>query len=181
MIFERTSLGDAYVIDIEPRPDERGFFARTFCAREFVEHGLPTDFPQCNLSRNARAGTLRGMHYQAAPHREAKLVRCVRGAIYDVIVDLRSESPTYLQWTGVELTAENARALFVPEGFAHGFVTLRDDSDIFYHMGKSYVADAARGFRWNDRRFGIHWPTAPVALSPRDAQYADFDPEKFDG
>jgi len=180
MIFER-ALGGAYVIDIEPLRDQRGFFARTYCAREFADHGLPTDFPQCNLSRNGQLHTLRGMHYNTASHRESKLVRCVAGAVYDVIVDLRADSPTRLAWMGVELTAENGRALFVPKGFAHGFLTLAENSDVFYHMGESYVADAARGLRWNDPQIGIRWPAPPSALSLRDSQYADFDPEKFDG
>jgi dTDP-4-dehydrorhamnose 3,5-epimerase len=179
MIFER-ALGGAYVIDIEPHRDERGFFARSFCEREFAEHGLPSHFPQCNLSRNAHVHTLRGMHYNVAPHREAKLVRCVSGAIYDVIVDLRADSPTRLAWMGVNLTAENGRALFVPKGFAHGFLTLAENSDVFYHMGESYVADAARGFRWNDSLIGIRWPAQPAFLSARDAQYADFDAEELD-
>jgi dTDP-4-dehydrorhamnose 3,5-epimerase len=180
MIFER-ALGGAYVIDIEPHRDERGFFTRSFCEREFAEHGLPTHFPQCNLSRNVYVRTLRGMHYNVAAHREAKLVRCVSGAIYDVIVDLRADSPTRFAWMGVDLTAENGRALFVPKGFAHGFLTLAENSDVFYHMGESYVADAARGLRWNDPRIGIRWPAQPAFLSARDAQYADFDAEKFDG
>jgi dTDP-4-dehydrorhamnose 3,5-epimerase len=181
MVFEETKLSGAYVIELSPRSDDRGFFARCFCEREFEEHRLPTKFPQCNLSRNRLLGTLRGMHYNAAPHREAKLVRCVRGAIYDVIVDLRSSSPTRLQWIGAELTAENGRALFVPEGFGHGFITLLDDTDVFYQMGASYTEGAARGFRWNDPLFGISWPGKPTSIAERDATYPDFDPEKFDG
>jgi dTDP-4-dehydrorhamnose 3,5-epimerase len=179
--FEATKLAQAYVIDLEPRGDERGFFARTFCEREFAAHGLPTGFPQCNLSRNKQAGTLRGMHYNAAAHRESKLVRCGAGAIYDVIVDMRPGSPTRFEWFGVELSAVSGRALFVPEGFAHGFVTLTDDVDVHYHMGQFYQGDAARGFRWNDPRFAIRWPAAPTVLSDRDATYPDFDPATFDG
>jgi dTDP-4-dehydrorhamnose 3,5-epimerase len=181
MLFKETTLNGAFVVEIEQRPDERGFFARTFCEREFAEHGLPTRFPQCNLSRNTQAGTLRGMHYQAAPLWEAKLVRCVSGAIWDVIIDLRADSATRFQSIGVELSAENARALFVPEGFAHGFVTLKDDSDVFYHMSEFFRPDGARGLRWNDRRFDIHWPTPPRVISDRDAGYPDFDPVNFDG
>ena len=181
MIFEQTTLGGAYVIDVEPHRDDRGFFARTFCEREFSEHGLPAHFPQCNISRNDRTRTLRGMHYNAAPYREAKLVRCTAGAICDVIVDLRVQSPTRFQWIAVELSADNARALFVPEGFAHGFLTLKERTEVFYHMGAAYVAGAARGFRWNDPRIAIRWPETPAFLSKRDEQYADFDPERFDG
>jgi dTDP-4-dehydrorhamnose 3,5-epimerase len=181
MVFRETKLGGAYIIDLAPRPDERGFFARTFCEREFAEHGLPTRFPQCNLSRNDRAKTLRGMHYQAAPHRESKVVRCVTGAIHDVIVDLRPGSPTHLGWVGVELSARNGRALFVPEGFAHGFVTLEDATDVFYHMGAFFQSEGARGARWNDPRFGIEWPVTPAIIAARDAAYPDFDVESFDG
>jgi dTDP-4-dehydrorhamnose 3,5-epimerase len=179
--FEATKLAQAFVVDLEPRGNERGFFARTFCEREFEAHGLPTRFPQCNLSRNKHKGTLRGMHYNAAPHGESKLVRCNSGAIYDVIVDLRPGSPTRFEWIGVELSAETGRALFVPEGFAHGFVTLADDTDVHYHMGRFYEGAAARGFRWNDPRFGVRWPLAPAVLSERDASYPDFDPATFDG
>jgi dTDP-4-dehydrorhamnose 3,5-epimerase len=181
MLFKETTLKGAFVVEIEPRPDERGFFARTFCEREFAEHGLPSGFPQCNLSRNARAGTLRGMHYQAAPLWEAKLVRCISGAIWDVIIDLRPESPTRNASIGVELSAQNACALFVPEGFAHGFLTLQDDSDVFYHMSEFFRPEGARGLRWNDPSFDIDWPSQPRVISSRDAGYLDFDPAKFDG
>jgi dTDP-4-dehydrorhamnose 3,5-epimerase len=181
MIFRETKLAGACVIDLDPRSDDRGFFARCFCERELAEHGLPTRFPQCNLSRNKRAGTLRGMHYQAAPHRESKLVRCVAGAIHDVIVDLRPGSPTQLQWIGVELSADSGRALFIPEGFAHGFITLADDSDVFYHMGDFFRAEGARGVRWNDSRFAIEWPMVPSVIAERDATHPDFDPASFDG
>jgi dTDP-4-dehydrorhamnose 3,5-epimerase len=179
--FGTTSLPGAYIVELEPHADERGFFARTFCEREFAARGLPTRFPQCNLSRNDRARTLRGMHFQAAPYPEAKLVRAVRGGIYDVIVDLRRTSPTFLRWFGIELSAENARALFVPENFAHGFLTTEDRTDVFYHMGESFRPEGARGFRWNDERLGIQWPTVPQVIAERDAHYADFDPEAFDG
>lgn len=181
MRFSETKLAGAFVVDLEPRVDDRGFFARTFCERELAEHGLPTRFPQCNLSRNTRRGTLRGMHYQAAPHFESKLVRCASGAIYDVIVDLRPESPTRLQWIGVELTARTGRALFVPERFAHGFLTLEDDTDVHYHMGAFFHGEGARGARWNDPKIGIVWPGAPSVIAERDATYPDFDPEAFDG
>jgi dTDP-4-dehydrorhamnose 3,5-epimerase len=181
MRFSETKLAGAYIIDLEPRVDDRGFFARTFCEREFAEHGLPTRFPQCNVSRNTRRGTLRGMHYNAAPHFESKLVRCGSGAIFDVIVDLRPESPTLLQWIGVELSARTGRALFVPERFAHGFLTLEDDSDVLYHMGAFFHAESARGARWNDPRFDIVWPSEPAVIAPRDATYPDFDPRPSDG
>ncbi len=181
MLFQETKLGGAYVVELEKRFDARGFFARAFCEREFAEHGLPTRFPQCNLSRNLHAATLRGMHYQAAPYRETKLVRCVAGAIYDVIVDLRPSSPTRLGWVGVELSAHEGRALFIPEGFAHGFITLTDAVDVFYQMGEFYQPDAARGLRWNDPRLGIEWPRSPAVISERDATYPDFDEASFDG
>jgi dTDP-4-dehydrorhamnose 3,5-epimerase len=181
MLFAATELEGAHVIELEPRADERGFFARSFCEREFAEHGLPTSFPQCNLSRNLRALTLRGMHFETQPSREAKLVRCVRGAIYDVIVDLRASSATRFKWVAVELTAENGRALFVPSGFAHGFLTLADDTDVFYHMGDFYRAQASRGFRYDDKLFAIKWPAPPAVISERDTELAPFDPMALDG
>ena len=180
MQFRDTPLDGPRVIELDIRTDDRGFFARTFCERELAEHGLPVHWPQCNLSRNTRAGTLRGMHYNRAPHSEAKLVRCVAGAIWDAIVDLRPGSRTRLRWFGVELSAAAGNMLYVPEGFAHGFVTLRDDTDVFYHMGRSFVADAARGFRWNDPAVGIAWPITPTRLSERDATYPDLDPAHLD-
>ncbi len=181
MLFKPTPLGSAVVVELERRADERGFFARTFCEKEFAAHGLPTRFPQCNLSRNTRRGTLRGMHFNTAAHREAKLVRCAAGAIYDVIVDLRAGSPTRFESFGVELSEENGAALFVPEGFAHGFVTLAENTDVFYHMGEFFHPDAARGFRWNDPAFSLHWPAVPAVISDRDATYPDFNRDDFDG
>jgi dTDP-4-dehydrorhamnose 3,5-epimerase len=181
VIFQETRLLGAFVVDLEPRSDERGFFARAYCEREFKDHGLPTWYPQCNLSRNRKAGTLRGMHYNAAPYGEAKLIRCATGAIYDVIVDFRAGSATYLEWIGVELTAREGRALFVPAGFAHGFVTLEDDTDVFYQMGDFYRPEAARGLRWNDPRLAIRWPREPTIVAERDATYPDYDPATFDG
>jgi dTDP-4-dehydrorhamnose 3,5-epimerase len=181
MRFRNTDLPPARLIELEPHVDERGFFARSFCEREFSEHGLPTRFPQSNLSRNTKAGTLRGMHYQTLNAREAKLVRCVTGAIWDVIVDLRAESPTRLKWIGLTLTAETGQALFVPEGFAHGFVTLVDHSDVLYQMSEFYRPEGARGLRWNDPQLGIEWPRAPSVIAVRDANYADYNPETFDG
>lgn len=181
MRFAQTDLAGAFLVHLEAHVDERGFFARAYCEREFAAHGLPTRFPQCNLSRNRRRGTLRGMHYQAAPHREAKLVRCVAGAIHDVIVDLRPQSPTRGRWVGVDLTARGGEALYVPPGFGHGFLTLEDETDVFYQMGEFFVAEAARGFRWNDPAFAISWPFAPVVMSERDQSYPDFDESRFDG
>jgi dTDP-4-dehydrorhamnose 3,5-epimerase len=173
--FREAPLGGAYVIDLDRHEDDRGFFARSYCEREFAAHGLPTAWPQSNLSRNARAGTLRGMHYNLAPHGEAKVVRCASGAIWDAIVDLRPASPTRLRWFGLELSAESGRALFVPEGFAHGFITLRDGTDVSYQMGRLFEAGAARGLRWDDPRVGIDWPLAPIVISERDRTYPDFD------
>lgn len=180
MLFRETELSGAFVIELESHADERGSFARTYCEREFAAHGLPVSFPQCNLSRNRRAGTLRGMHYEVPPSRESKLVRCVAGAIYDVIVDLRTGSPTRGRWTSANLDAESGGALFVPAGFAHGFITLEDDTDVFYHMGDFYRAQAAAGFRFDDASFSIAWPRAPVVISERDASYPDFDPRMLE-
>jgi dTDP-4-dehydrorhamnose 3,5-epimerase len=176
MIFTETSLRDAYLVELEQREDERGFFARSFCQREFSELGLDPCVVQCNISFNRHSGTLRGMHYQIPPHTEAKLVRCTRGAIYDVIIDLRPSSPTYQKWTGVELTAENRSALYIPAGFAHGFQTLTDDSEIFYQMSEFYAPEAARGIRWNDPTFGITWPLPVRVISKKDSAIPNYDP-----
>ena len=181
MKFVETRLAGAWQIDLEPHLDDRGFFARAYCEREFGALGLSTCYPQSNLSLNTRALTLRGMHFQAAPYREAKLVRCVSGAIHDVVVDLRVGSPTRLQWVAVELTARNRRALYVPPGCAHGFLTLEDETEVLYQMGDFYVAEAARGFRWDDPFFRIGWPATPLVVSERDRGYPDFDPARFDG
>lgn len=176
MIFTGLPLAGAYLIDLEPRRDERGFFARGFCAREFEEHGLKTGLVQANVSQNFRKGTVRGMHYQRPPHAEVKLVRCVNGAIFDAIIDLRPGSATYLQWTAVELTRENRRMLYVPEGFAHGYQSLTDDSEVLYLVTESYAPDFEAAVRWNDPLFGISWPLANVTLSPKDATHPDFRP-----
>ena len=181
MKFQPTSLAGAVLVELSPHPDERGFFTRTFCEQEFEDHGLPSRFPQANLSRNTRRGTLRGMHYNAAPHGEAKLVRCARGSIWDAIVDLRAGSPTRLRWLGVRLSAAQGNALFVPEGFAHGFVTLEEETDVEYLMGRSYVAEAARGFPWNDPRIGIGWPVQPEVIGAKDLSWPPFDEARFDG
>lgn len=177
MIFEQTPIGGAFLITLEPVADERGSFARTFSADEFEAHGLDARVVQCNVSTNVRAGTLRGLHYQAEPRAEAKLVRCSRGAIFDVVVDLRAGSPTRLRWFGAELSAGNGRMLFVPAGLAHGFQTLVDDSEVVYQMSEAYSPEHARGVRWDDPAFGIEWPPAPSrTLSERDRTYADYRP-----
>lgn len=174
MIFKETKLKGAYIIELEPLEDERGFFARSFCRKEFEEQGLNFSIVQCNLSYNKRKGTLRGMHYQIAPHEEAKLVSCIRGAIYDVIIDLRPNSSTYRQWFAVELTAENYKMLYIPAGFAHGFQTLEGNTVVFYQMSEFYHPECARGVRWNDPAFGIVWPDDIRVISDRDRQYPDF-------
>ena len=183
MIFNETKLKGAYIIEVEPFEDERGSFARTFCREEFETHGLNSFVAQCNISHNRRKGTLRGMHYQIAPHAEAKLVTCLAGSIYDVIIDLRPDSITYCHWLAVELSARHPRNLiYIPEGFAHGFQTLEDDTEVFYQMSHSYVSKAARGVRWDDPAFAIDWPDRPRTLSDRDNNYPDFSPsyEHFD-
>lgn len=177
MRFTETELPGAFVVDLELHQDDRGFFARSFCEREFAEHGLLSRYPQCNISYNRSVQTLRGLHYNRAPHEEAKLVRCIAGAIFDVIVDLRPGSATRHEWIGVELSAKNRRMLYVPKGFAHGFLTLSEDSEVFYHMSEFYVPDAAVGARYNDPAFGIRWPAPPGVISERDATYPDYDPE----
>lgn len=174
MIFTETKLSGAFIVEPERFSDERGFFARTWCQREFAAHGLSVALVQCNVSVNTRRGTLRGMHYQSAPHAEVKLVRCTAGAIYDVIIDLRPASPTFTQWVAVELTAANQRALYIPEGMAHGFQTLADHSEVFYQMSEFYYPDLACGVRWDDPAFGVTWPVAERIISVRDAGYGDF-------
>lgn len=174
MLFEKTKLTGALIVDIEPLTDERGFFARTWCQEEFGAQGLNTRWVQCNISFNKKKGTLRGMHYQIAPHQEIKLVRCMKGAIYDVIVDLRPSSATFRQWIAVELTADNRRALYIPEGFAHGFQTLVDESEVFYQMSAFYAPQCARGVRWDDWAFNITWPEDARIIADKDQQYADF-------
>jgi dTDP-4-dehydrorhamnose 3,5-epimerase len=174
MIFTETRLAGAFVIDMERLSDERGFFARSWCEDEFAAHGIHMSSLQANVSSNPKRGTLRGMHYQNAPHGESKLVRCTRGAIYDVIIDLREESPTYGQWIGEELTADNFRMLFVPERFAHGFITLEDMTDVHYQMSAKYVAGAEGAIRWNDPAIAIKWPLEPTLLSTKDRNHPDF-------
>jgi dTDP-4-dehydrorhamnose 3,5-epimerase len=167
-------LASAYLVEIQPLSDERGFFARTWCAEEAQHLGLTAQFVQCDISYNARRGTLRGMHYQAQPHSESKLVRCTAGAIYDVLLDLRPESPTFRGWIAVELTSENRKAVYIPTGFAHGFQSLSDHSEVFYQISESYRFDLSRGVRWNDPAFGIKWPIETAILSERDRSFPDF-------
>jgi dTDP-4-dehydrorhamnose 3,5-epimerase len=178
MVLHPTGLAGAYVVEVEPIADERGLFARTFDAEAFRAHGLSADVVQCSTSFNARAGTLRGLHFQAPPHEEAKLVRCTAGAAYDVLLDLRPDSPTHLRWEAVELTAENRRSVYVPRGVAHGFQTLVDATELLYMIDTPYVEAAARGVRWDDPAFGIDWPDPGGArvISERDLSFADYAP-----
>lgn len=174
MRFTETRLKGAYIIDIEPVEDERGFFARTWCEKEFKSRKLPPRFVQCSISFNKKRGTLRGMHYQVKPHEEHKLVRCTRGAIYDVIIDLRPKSPTFKQWIAVELSAANRRMLYVPAGFAHGFQTLEDETEVLYQISEFYNPNHSAGVRWNDPAFGIRWPLEVRVISLKDQEYRDF-------
>jgi len=176
MILKETPLKGAFVVDPERREDERGFFARTWDRDEFEARGLTPRLVQCSISFNTKRGTLRGMHYQAKPYEEAKLVRSTMGSAYDVIVDLRRDSPTFTKWLGFDLTAENHRMLYIPEGFAHGFLTLEDRTEVFYQMSQIHVPDSARGVRWSDPTFGIRWPIAVQVISDRDKNYPDFKP-----
>jgi dTDP-4-dehydrorhamnose 3,5-epimerase len=169
--FLTTPLGGVYLVDVEKIEDERGFFARSFCQNEFKALGLDSSIAQCNMSFNRKRGTLRGLHYQASPHEESKLVRCSSGAIWDVIADLRSNSPTFGKWFSVELSASNRRALYVPSGFAHGFQTLADNSEVLYQMSTLYNSDSGRGIKWNDPYLSISWPLDVSAISPRDQSF----------
>jgi len=174
MVFTETGLKDVYIIDLVRREDMRGFFGRSWCRQEFEEQGLNSQLVQCNISFNKKRGTLRGMHYQLRPYEETKLVRCTMGAIYDVALDLRPYSPTFKNWLAVELTAENRRALYIPEGFAHGFQTLTDDAEVFYQMSEFYHPEGARGVRWNDSAFNIEWPIEDPVVSEKDNSYPDW-------
>ena len=174
MIFIETQLKGAFIVELERKEDERGFFARTWCQQEFEQHGLNPRLVQCSISYNQKKGTLRGMHYQVPPHAEAKLVRCTRGAMYDVILDLRPESATFRRWVSVELTEENRKALYVPEGFAHGFQTLTDNTEVLYLMSEFFHPECAQGVRWDDPVFKISWPPGPRIISPKDQEYPDF-------
>jgi dTDP-4-dehydrorhamnose 3,5-epimerase len=175
MIFHETKLQGVFEIHLDPHPDERGFFARSWCQQEFARHGLNPKVVQCSVSFNVRKGTLRGLHYQAPPNLETKVVRCTRGAIYDVVVDLRPQSPTFKDWIGVALTATNRHMVYVPEGCAHGFLTLEDETEIFYQMSEFYHAALARGVRWDDPAFQIVWPGAVAVISDRDRAYPNLE------
>ncbi len=176
MIFTPLPLEGAFVVDLEPRGDERGFFARAWCRKEFAGAGIEVEFVQANLAQSLRKGTLRGMHYQIPPHAEAKMLRCIRGAVFDVMVDLRPDSPTYRKWAGVELTADNRKMVFVPEGFAHGYLTLEDETEVIYQVSAFYAPGAERGFRWDDPAFGIRWPEVPeLVVSEKDRRWDPFE------
>ena len=172
--FLQTKLAGVFEIHLEPKADERGFFARTWCREAFEAQGLNPKLAQCSVSLNTREGTLRGMHYQEMPYREAKLVRCTQGAVYDVIVDLRPESPTFKDWVSVVLTAANRHMVYVPEGCGHGFLTLEDETEVFYQISQVYNAESARGVRWDDPAFRIQWPAKVKVISERDRTYPDF-------
>lgn len=176
MDFKEMPLSGAFLIEPEPLSDERGFFARTYCRREFEEHGLNPNLVQCNISFNIKKGTLRGMHFQLPPHEEVKVVRCTSGAIFDVIIDLRHSSPTFNKWYGMELSAKNRRAFYIPEGFAHGFITLEDSTEVFYQMSDFYQPGSASGVRWDDPFFGVEWPITPCIISERDKLFQDYSP-----
>jgi dTDP-4-dehydrorhamnose 3,5-epimerase len=181
MIFEATPLAGTYLVDLERHEDSRGFFARSYCADEFEAKGLVSEWPQSNVSFNRLKGTLRGLHYNAEPYGETKLVRCTVGAIYDVIVDLRPDSATTMSWIGVELSAKTGRALYVPAGLAHGFITLVDDTEVFYQMSNRYIPQAARGLRYDDPVLGVSWPIPAEVVSQRDRSYPDLDLRDFVG
>lgn len=174
MKFSETRLRGAFVVDVERREDDRGHFARIYCEKEFERHGLPNRMVQTSMSHTRKAGTVRGMHFQLAPHAEDKLVRCMRGVIWDAIVDIRPQSPTFCQWIGVELSEENGRMLLVPKGFAHGFVTLTDDAAVAYQVSAAYAPEAAQGARHDDPAFGIQWPVPVTDMSSRDRNWPDF-------
>lgn len=175
MMFHETALAGVFEIEMNLHRDERGFFARSWCEEEFRQHGLNPRVAQCSVSFNEKKWTLRGVHYQAAPYQEAKLVRCTKGGLYDVAVDLRPLSATYMQWIGTELTASNRRALYIPEGCGHGFLTLEDETEVFYQISESYHPDAACGVRWNDPAFRIAWPGPVEVISDRDLTFPDFE------
>ena len=175
MRIEPAPLDGAATIELDLRGDERGFFARMYCEREFAAAGLETRFVQANNSSNAQRGTLRGLHYQLPPDTEVKLVRCIRGALWDVIVDVRPGSPSFGRWFGAELTAQNRRMMYVPRGFAHGFITLTDDSGLIYFVSDFYEPKQERGLRWNDPKIAIDWPIAPSVISDKDANWPDFE------
>ena len=175
MEFKETILKGSFVVDLSKLEDERGFFARAFCNEEFKNENLVSEIVQANISFNKLKGTLRGMHYQKTPYQETKFIRCIKGSIFDIIIDLRKESPTYKKHFGIELTAENRSALFVPKDFAHGFITLEDNTEVIYMVSQSYVPDAEEGIRWDDSQFNLNWPIKPTNISPKDAHWSVFE------
>jgi dTDP-4-dehydrorhamnose 3,5-epimerase len=175
MMFEKTKLAGVFGLQIQPASDERGFFARTWCQKEFESNGLKSKLVQCSISFNAHKGTLRGIHYQDAPYPETKLVRCTRGAIYDVVIDLRPQSPTFKQWIAVVLSAEQRNMVYIPEGCAHGFLTLEEQTEVFYQMSEFYHPEVARGVRWDDPTFQIAWPGSVEVISEKDRMYPNFE------
>ena len=179
MKFTELELSGAYVVEIEKREDERGFFGRAWCAQEFEAHGLKNTIRQINTSFSVKRGTIRGLHYQVDPHQETKFIRCTKGRIFDVVIDLRPESPTFKQWVGTELSADNYKMVYVPENFAHGFLTLEDNSEVYYPTTEFYTPNAERGIRFNDPAFGIDWPLEVSTFSEKDISHADFDPDNF--
>jgi dTDP-4-dehydrorhamnose 3,5-epimerase len=174
MKFNETKLPGVFEIQLEPKSDERGYFARTWCRKEFETHGLSSDIAQCNTSFNLKKGTLRGVHYQQEPNAEIKLVRCTRGSIFDVVLDLRPKSPTFKEWISLVLSSSSQNMIYIPEGCAHGFITLEDNTEVFYQMSESYSAESARGVRWDDPAFKIQWPQEVVVISERDRTYPNF-------
>lgn len=175
MIFNKTDLKDAYIIELQEFNDSRGFFARAFCENEFADHGIEFRVVQANTSYSHKKHTLRGMHYQEKPHQEAKLMKCIKGAIFDVIIDMRPDSPTFKKWMGVELSERNRKMIYVPEGFAHGFVTLEDDTEVYYPVTELYTPGAEKGIRWDDPAFNIQWPVKPQIISEKDQNWPLFD------
>lgn len=176
MIFEKLRLEGAYVIRLQQHGDERGFFARAWCQREFETHGLTAKIVQANTAYSRRKGTLRGMHYQVSPYAEAKLLRCIRGAVYDVMIDLRPDSSTFKSWYGIELDDQSYKMVYVPEGFAHGYMTLADQTEVFYQVSEFYASDAERGIRWNDPVFNVQWPgMEKMIISEKDRNWPDYD------
>lgn len=174
MKFNETKLSGVFEILLEPKPDERGYFARTWCREEFESHGLSPDVAQCNTSFNLKRGTLRGMHYQQAPNAEIKLIRCIRGSIFDVVLDLRAKSPSFKKWISVVLSASSQNMIYIPEGCAHGFLTLEDNTEVFYQMSEFHSPESARGVRWDDPEFKIQWPEKAVVISERDRNFPNF-------
>jgi dTDP-4-dehydrorhamnose 3,5-epimerase len=175
MIFRKTNLKGVFIIELEKHKDDRGYFARTWCENEFKANGLNSKLAQANTALSVQKGTLRGMHYQIAPYEETKIIRCIRGSVFDVVIDIRPDSITYCQWLGIELSSENHTMLYVPEGFAHGYKTLRNNSEVFYLVSQFYTPDAERGIRWDDPAFSIKWPeTSDLIISEKDKNWPDY-------